>query len=354
MKTSVLVLGVATLASTIASAHLWQTLRQERAQSAALQARVADLEERLIAAVALPPPKTIGSQLPEPTVEPEPASPPQQVSAVIRSTPMNELTSTAPPDAEMQRRFRAGREEQLRLLKDPEYRALMRDQQKLAMQQAHADLDLFLDLTPEEADRLFDVLAEQALRNMEQRPPIAEFSGAPPSEADMLEWRQKMEEQRRQNEMEIAAVLGSKYNDWQEYQRNGWSRSQVAQLRQALSLTNEPLRQDQIKPLAEAIAREQRNLSRPRNMPSPRSLQDPQASLRFAEEMLERTAETHRRIRDAVSGLLTPTQLAQLKRQQEQELKAQELALRQQRARVERGEPIPGFRALPGTVMAYP
>jgi hypothetical protein len=355
MKTSVLVLGAATLISTIVSAHLWQTLRHERAQSAALQARVADLEERLIAAVAVPSFQSARTP-PEPILEPESIPPPPPGSNVARATLRNEPAGDRPlmPDGEMPRRFRESREEQLRMLKDPEYRALMRDQQKLALQQAYADLDLFLALTPEETERLLDVLAEQALRSMEQRPTMAEWNDGPPSEADLREWQRKMEEQRRQNEAELAAVLGTKYRDWQEYQQNGWSRSQVARLRQTLSLTNEPLRQDQIKPLAEAIAREQRDLFAARAAPSRRPMQDPQTRMRLSEEMLERTAQTHQRIRDAVSGILSPAQLEQLQRQQEQELKAQELALRQQRARAERGAPVPGFRDLPGTVMAYP
>jgi hypothetical protein len=68
---------------------------------------------------------------------------------------------------------------------------------------------------------------------------------------------------------------------------------------------------------------------------------DAQAQARMAEEMLERTAQSHERIRNAVSGLLSPSQFEQLQRQQEQELKMQELSVRQQRARADaiaRGE----------------
>ncbi|HEY8539512.1 MAG TPA: hypothetical protein VIL28_11645 [Steroidobacteraceae bacterium] len=358
MKTSVLVLGVATLASTIASAYFWQALRQERSQSVALQTRIAELEERLIAAAAKPQPPAASEQPPAPTESSEAAELPPEQRQTVAAFVERVDARPAQMDADTRRRFvEEARERQQRLLKDPEYRALMRDQQKLAMQRMYGDINLFLDLTPEEIDRLMDVLAEQALRNMEEPPMMVSLDGTQPSEAEMRERRRMVQERQRQNEAEIAAVLGDKYRDWQEYQRSGQSRSQIAQLRQTLSLTNEPLRQDQIKPLTEIMTRELQTASS-RRMSSPRSMRDPQERVRMAEEMLERTAQAHQRILDAAAGLLSPAQLEQLRRQQEQQIKAQELALRQQRARAEAqaGGDLPTdfLISVPGTAYPYP
>jgi hypothetical protein len=106
-----------------------------------------------------------------------------------------------------------------------------------------------------------------------------------------------------------------------------------------------------VKPLVEAIAREQKQLMTSRMTP-PTLRNDPMARARMAEEWLERTAESHERIRAAVSSLLTPAQYEQLERQQQQELKMQELSVRQQRARAEaqaRGE-LPPDPVIPGVV----
>jgi hypothetical protein len=245
-------------------------------------------------------------------------------------------------DPEVRRRLQENHEQQMRMLKDPEYRELMRSQQKVSMQRMYSDLEPLLGLSKDESDRLRDVLAEQSIRSMEQRPMWPSPDGGPPDENAILEQQRISQAQRRTNEAEIAEVLGPKYNQWQEYQNNGWARSQVSQLRQTLAITNEPIRSDQVKPLVEAIAREQQQMTRGFRTPLPQgSAMDAQTQVSLAEEMLERSAQSHQRIRDAVTGLLTPTQLEQLQHQHEQELKMQELSVKQQRARAEaqaRGE----------------
>lgn len=260
----------------------------------------------------------------------------------------------------MRRRMAESHEQQARLLKDPEYRELMRAQHKLGLQQQYADLEPLLGLSQEASEQLLDVLAEQQIRNMEGRPMFADVDGTPPSEAELHERRRHFEEQRRKNEAEIAAVLGPKYGEWQEYQQNGWSRAQVMNLRQALSSTNEPLRQDQVKPLVEAIAREQKQMQMQtwsmRSVTATQGRPDAQTQARMAEEFLERTAQSHERIRTAVSGLLTPTQYEQLERRQQQELKMQELSVRQQRARADaiaRGELSPDPSGAVNSLFTY-
>lgn len=355
MSKLIIALTTATVASAGASTYFWQELREERAQTATLQTRIAQLEQ--VSEPTAPPSAPVESAAAEAPVEtaaPTPAAAGTKAQPTARaglavSGAFGAASLARPvPDPEMRRRMLEAHEQQLRMLQDPEYRELMRSQHKLSMQQHYSDLEALLGLSKEQSEQLLDTLSEQAIRSMEQRPMLAEMDGTPPSEAEMREQRRILEEQHRRNESEIAAVLGSKYGDWQQYQQNGWARSQVTRLRQALAVTDEPLRQDQIKPLVEAIAREQKQMMSAR-MTAP-SRHDPLAQARMAEEWLERTAQSHQRIRSAVSGLLTPTQYEQLERQQQQELKMQELSVKQQRARAEaqaRGElppdPVPGM-----------
>ncbi len=342
----IIALTTVAVASASASTYFWRELRAEREQTAALQTRIAQLERPPAAA---PPVDPVAESM---NVDAAPAAstpPPTPASAKAEAVLAGGATFSMVPmgrpmDPQMRQRMLESHEQQQRMLKDPEYRELMRAQLKFNMQQQYADLAPLLGLSQEESDRLLDVLTEQSLRNQEHRPMLADFSNEPPSEAEMIERRRVFEEQRRNNESEIAAVLGSKFSDWQQYQQNGWARSQVTQLRQALSSGDEPLRQDQIKPLVEAIAREQKQqfdtMGAMRAYAAP-GRPDAMAQARRAEEWVERTAQTHQRIRAAVSGLLTSAQYEQLERQQQQELKMQELAARQQRARAEaqaRGE----------------
>jgi len=364
MSKAVIVLTIATVASASASTYLWRELGSEREQSATLQTRVAELEREMAQRPAAPP--QADRELTEPAPEVTPAAvktasaaPPAAQLGVIQGTANAGFVGAqrlGVADPDMRRRMKEAQEQQARMLKDPEYRELMRAQQKLGMMRMYSDLEPMLGLTKEESERLLDVLAEQSIRGMEQPPPFGPMDGTQPTEAEIRERQRAFEEQHRRNEQEIAAVLGSRYSDWQEYQKNGWSRSQVTQLRQTLSSTDEPLRQDQIKPLVNAIAREQQQMmAAPMRMgPGIRTASgamqmDPQTQARMAEEWLERTAQSHERIRNAVSGLLTPAQFEQLQRQQEQELKMQELSVKQQRARADaiaRGEISPDSNSM--------
>jgi hypothetical protein len=239
-------------------------------------------------------------------------------------------------DPEMRRRMQDNFEQQRKMLQDPEYRELMRSQQKMGLKHMYGDMESMLGLSREDAQRVLDVLAEQQLRSMEQqRPFMPSTDGSPPDQAAMREQQRYFAEMKRKNDAELAAALGPKYSEWQEYQQNMWSRSQVSRLRETLAGSDEPLRQDQLKPLVQAMAREQQQMQvSTMRAQYPTGFAGPEAQMRMQEEWLERTAQSQERIRNAVSSLLTPSQLQQLQEQQEQERKMQELNLRMQRARL--------------------
>lgn len=300
MRKLTLALTMVTVASAGASTYLWQALGDEREQRAALQTRMAELERAAASSTAISQPDEPKPEPTQDTTESDVDLPPPGRStpaAFAQAAPIAMGFRPVTPDPELSRRLMESHERQVRMLQDPEYRELVRSQQKLGMQQVYSDLEPLLGLTDDEANRLLDVLAEQSVRSMEERPMFA-ANGAPPSDAEMREHRRNFEEQRRRNETEIAAVLGPKYSEWQSYQGNAWSRSQVTRLRQRLAMTDEPLRQDQIKPLVDAIAREQKQLLAPPAMRSfSPGFDDPQAQLRSREEVLERTRQSHERIR---------------------------------------------------------
>lgn len=345
MSKLTIALAAATAFSAATAMHLWRSLDDERTQRAQLQTQIDGLERSLAQASA-----SIATAESEPIIEaaPTPANSATPTQATGAPPPLTNLAGGTPPP-EMWRRMQQSHEEQLRLLQDPEYRELMRTQQRTGLEQVYADVKPLLGLSDAESERLIDLLTEQAVRSMEQpRPMLSPRSAMSPDDPSVLEMQRAMQEQRQRNETEIAALLGPKYRDWQEYQQNGWSRSQVTRLRHSLALTDEPLRPDQLKPLVEAIAREQRQINTQPLSGAPgtyaigaNAIPPPQMQARWAEDMLDRTKQSQERIRRAVSGLLSPSQYEQLVRQQEQELRMHELSARQRRARAEammRGE----------------
>jgi hypothetical protein len=352
MSRTVGTLVAATFVCGSASAYLWQELRTEREQTQTLQARVAQLEQATRQPIAsLPTPREF---LPPPENVTQPAS---QSSAAPKNSPSTVAaqagwTAVGAPgsfaavggsrmDPEVQRRIEENFEQQRRLLQDPEYRSLMRDQQKLNLKRMYADMELMLGVSKEEAEHILDVLAEQQLRSMERHKPFMPKNGnAAPDEAAMREQQRVFEDMRRTNEAELSAALGSRYRDWQEYQQTMGARQQVMSLRQTLASSSEPMREDQIKPLVQAIARDEQAAQR--MPPITRSVPGAQVAngdtLRMQEEWLERRTQSHERIRNAVSSLLTPSQMQQLEEQQEQERKSLELSIRTTRARIAEAE----------------
>jgi hypothetical protein len=341
---------VATLACGSASAYLWNELRAEREQTQTLQARVAELER---AHAPAPAEQAAQQQFPPPLPE---RAPPGEPQATVKRPPEARLgasftavNATGAPaaalsmrggqmDPEMRRRMQQSMDQQRRLLQDPEYRELMRQQQIDGMQHMYGDLELMLGLSHEEAARVLDVLADQQLRSMEQQRPWA-MDGSRPDEAAIREQQRVFAEMKRKNDAELAQVLGSKYSEWESYQQSMGARSQVTQLRQALATSDEPLRQDQIKPLVAAIAREQQaqmNATRARTFPG--RFGDPEAQLRMQEEWAQQHVESQQRIRNSVSSLLTPAQMQRLEEQHERERRSLEMQVRMQRARMKEAE----------------
>lgn len=352
MSKPIIVLVTLALVSSGASAYFWNELKTERASTQVLEQRIAQLEKTAV--------HRAPTLLPEPTAVEvaEPVAPTQHTeskggergNAQAQATfavvaPSGAMTMSGPQmsDAERRKRMQEVREQRRRLMQDPEYRELMRTQQKFSMNHMYGDLELMLGLSKEDSERLRDLIAEQQMRQMENQPVFA-ASGGPPDPAQMQEYRQRAQEIQRKNDSEIAALLGPKYAEWQSYQQNSGARMQVMQLRQALATSDEPLRPDQVKPLVDAVAQEQKRVeqdARAQMQPYAYRQMDSASRLRMQEEWLERRQQTNERIRDAVSSLLSPSQLDRLTQQQDQEIKMQQVHLRMQRAQEEaraRGE----------------
>ena len=162
-------------------------------------------------------------------------------------------------------------------------------------------------------------------------------NGGLPDDAAIREQQQFYQNLQRKNDAELGAALGARYADWQAYQRSGAARSEVTRLREMLATSDEPLRVDQVKPLVDAIAREQSASQADFGGWAPhgngRSGFNFEEQVRVQEEWLARTTQSHERIRSAVSGLLSPMQLRQLEEQQSLQRRSMELNLRQTRAR---------------------
>lgn len=329
MRHIVLLLGTTTLALGGTSAYLWQEIREERAHTEVVQARVADLEsqlQNLPHSMPEPPPVAqVPSDMPPPPMAPSAPRPAPPRQAALATEP---TFGTVPPPGAMM--FSGGDRE--RMLQDPDYRALRLEQNKMMLRRQYSDLGAALNLPAGEVEKLLGVLAERQLQMMADGPFMRPGSGSDPA----AEWSKSMAENQRQKEAEVKALLGdAKYQEWQDYKNSMGTRMQVRNLRSVLEGSPDPLRADQYQSLVTAMTAEQRRLaSEPRNemLKAPTNLSQTEA-LAQMEQSLERTAQYNQRMRDAAAPYLSSTQIERFDEMLKEQLEMQRLNLKMMQSR---------------------
>lgn len=336
----VIALALATVALGATSVYLRSELRDEREHVQSLKAHIDELEKTR----PVPPnPFAAAAPAPEPIVE---SSPAPAATAVVRAdaTP----PPLTPPDAAFQS-ARAALMGRQRLLQDPEYRKAMLEQQKYALERMHPDLRSALQLQPEEADKLLELLAEQQLEFTALMPPGR--NGRP---EDLAEMQKRRDQIRQEFEARIAQTFGdTKLEQWQQYQKTLGARSQIRDLRVELAEAGIPLRESQIEPLVSSLAAEQQRRAQEsqnyRAQLNALGNTTPANRIMSLEQELERTAEYHRRLHDAAAPYLSREQLRRFDQNLDRQLQMQRAALemmRAQQAAIERGDiPAPSVSA---------
>jgi len=226
MRVSTLVLTCACVAATAASAWLWEQWQDERVLNLQKHASMAQCPD----APTPPPPPPLGRS----------GFPAIGANQLHAEEPANE----APPVAATPRR-RFTREMQQKLLKDPEFREALGRQQRQAIAEAYRDLPGLMGLTPQQADRLFDLLRDQTLKGQEmqwQKP------------ADGKTWQSVYQEMRARNDADLTELLGaSNMTRLQEFRATQESRAEVNTVRNELARSAEPMRPDQVEPLVAVV-----------------------------------------------------------------------------------------------------
>jgi hypothetical protein len=142
-------------------------------------------------------------------------------------------------------------------LKDPEYRAPMKMQQRLSMQRIYPYVAIALNLTPQQTQDLFELLREQQLRTA-----TARMGSADEDEASQREHLRCMQELQQKNEAELIHLRGAdRAPAWKDYQRSLGTRMQVRELRTLPADTSEPLSPEQAEPFIASLTAEQRPMA---------------------------------------------------------------------------------------------
>lgn len=285
----VMVLGVTLLVISIIAAYLWQQIRDQNAQNAQLSARLAALEP------AAPASASRVSQPQEASVAGE-VTLPAPAAAVTASTPQ-QRKSEANSLAALTRQ----------MMESPEGRKLQLVMQRRSLEQRYPDVQKALNLTAEQVEKLFDVLAR---RDMENRDSMRASRG-PADRAAREEMARKEMEKSKAYRAELAAVLGSSYDKWDEYQiaatkrqQEGWERFAADEMRRAISVGNNDMSDIQFQAFNAAVTAEQKRIEQ---------------TIRSPQQQLASLSESNRRLIEVASAHLNPAQLAAYRQHLEQQ-----------------------------------
>lgn len=306
MRSLTLVWAGLALVGGVISVHLWRELRAERELTAQLRSEVGELRA---GPLSLPPDEVPSQRSAAGMVRaPAPASP---TAAVVPA-------GNVPQPALDVQRLTANRSE---LLKDPEYRKAALAQARLSLPQRYPGLAEELGLTKEEADRLFDLLAENQLDQTGVMMALPVGANGAPDIAAMEDLNRRRQELLRQHEQELQTELGgNRYAQWQEYQQTLGPRQQVVQLGRTLDSAGVPLSSDQSRPLIAAYAAEQKRQTEDLRRLLGSGPISPADQQRFQEERLQVQAESNRRLVEAARSHLNARQVEALQASLDQQL----------------------------------
>jgi len=297
MRKSTVLLGFIALACALSAGwSAWQ-LRAERE-------RVVLLERQLVASRVSPrmsTPATLRA-VTQSSAMPAPA-PSDSTASADDASAQAEIAK----QRELRDHLRAVQQHESELMRDPAYRKSRMDDWRRRYAQTRADAIRVMGLTPEEADRLIDLLIERNFSGVQ----LTGLPGEPLNEQAHVEMKRINE----QHEVRMRELLGDeKYQRWQWYQKTAGERNEVSLFRAQLSTTSTPLQEHQADALVDALYVERRRRDREYDEYATaagitnRYVVAPQDRQRWIE--LEK--DSNQRIHDQMSGSLTRDQLESL------------------------------------------
>lgn len=214
-----------------------------------------------------------------------------------------------------------------RVLEDPETRKLLREQQRLVLDQLYGPLMRKLQLTPEEADQFKELLLNQMGQGME----LASAWFGPGAATNRTELAAQLAREQKAFDEQIRALLGeNRYFQYKDYQETVGERAQLNQFRQ-LAGGDAALSEPQVEQLL-TIMREEKRAVAAAGLPVAGSEPD-EANLQLLmseggmEKLLQSQEEVQQRVWERAREVLSPAQLESFGQFQTNQLRMMRMGL---------------------------
>jgi hypothetical protein len=300
------------------SVNLWRQLHAERQVNEELRTQLATA--RAVRPVVAAPSPTIAANV---TATPAPTPTPEVPACKPEPAPKPAATTTVATS------LQESLNRQNELMKDPEYRKLRLAQTRASIERNYPGLAEELGLSEKEADKLFDLLAENQVAMSAE---VQLLSVNTEDQAAMAEMSRRRTELQREQEASLRNLLGGKYAQYQSYQQTMPARSRVTSIGLQLAQIGMPLNETQTRALTAAVIADQQRQRqdaqlavRPAGNPT-----DPEYRAKMMEDALKRTEENNRRLVEAAAPHLNAKQLAAFREQMEQQTAMNRISQRMQ------------------------
>jgi hypothetical protein len=228
----------------------------------------------------------------------------QQSTNKATSAP-RELATAAPAAAGNANATPNGANFLANMLKNPEMKKVMEQQQRMAMDMMYASLLKKLQLTPDQEKQFKEILLEQQMQNISQAGSIMDQSST--NRAEVI---QKIAQDREQRQQEIKQLLGDdKFAQYEDYNQTMGERMLLDQFGKQVEL-----KPDQTEQLLNIMREEKKNAQINAGVMAKdptadfKALQDPTA----AEKMITQQEEVNQRVLERAGQVLSPEQLQKL------------------------------------------
>ena len=222
------------------------------------------------------------------------------------------LTKAAPAgDSERSDEGKAGFGKMLaKMMEDPDAKKVIRDQQRMMMNQLYSPLVKQLGLTSEEADQFKDLLADNAMKNAEKA--FSMFDGG--LSTNRTELAKTMAAEQKNFDEQVKAFLGdARYAQYKDYQETVGERTQLNAYKQQIG-GDLPLSDPQTEQLLAFMKEEKQNVAAATGQPLTGAGQD-QAKLEAmlsseqSDRLLQSQETVNQRVFERAKGILSPEQL---------------------------------------------
>jgi len=214
-------------------------------------------------------------------------------------------------------------DEMRRQMTDPKGRDVRRAQRRMLLPQMNPGLGKWLDLGPDQENKLLDLMAKQESDQSEMLLDPANRNDP----AAQQEATRKMQAQNQANEADLAALLGDKYPRYQQYKQTMPVHRQVSQLQAMLGSGADGLPDAQAKALTNALVAEQLRVNQERT--SAQAAASPLNVQEMLRQQQQRTVESNRRLLQVATAQLNPQQLAGYRTLIEQQERSSDVLSRQ-------------------------